>query len=84
MQKLRTLFLAVSSDLWDSLETKNVPSTHAQHFWKVWVGCRKNHWNMVTVCSVHITVESENLQQTLSQAHKITCKEIVEVLFQCF
>ena len=43
---------------WDSLGAKNASSTDVQNFWKIskswqlarWVGCRKNHWNTMTVC----------------------------------
>ena len=47
---------------------------------------RKNHWKTMTACIQHPyqNGESENLQRTMSLVRKITFKQIVEVLFQCF
>ena len=46
----------------------------------------KNHWNTMTACMQHPygNGESGNSQQTISLVCKITSKQIVEVLFQCF
>ena len=47
---------------------------------------RKNHWKTMTACiqRPYQNGESENLQRTMSLVRKITVKQIVEVLFQCF
>ena len=46
----------------------------------------KNHWKTMTACiqRPYQNGASENLQQTMSLVRKITFKQIVEVLFQCF
>ena len=47
---------------------------------------RKNHRKTMTACIWHPyqNGESENFQRTMSLVRKITFKQIVEVLFQCF
>ena len=47
---------------------------------------RKSHWKTMTACiqRPYQNGESENLQQTMSLVRKITFKQIVKVLFQCF
>ena len=50
------------------------------------INCRKNHWNTMTACMQHLywNRELRNPQQTIPLVHKITFKQIVEVLSQYF
>ena len=77
--KLKGKQIIAAEKMYHVYSPEIIQSTSLARLWK-------NHWNTMTAClqRPYQNGESENLQRTMSLVSKITFKQIVEVLFQCF